>query len=73
MAAGKHDDSVVPDHRMMNADVSNWKYDYACTKRKLGSWMANEDWWVLSNSGCKPQWFMLPVHHPAAIGRWGRP
>ena len=68
------DNSVVPDYRTMNTDVSNWQYRYACSKRKLRSWIANEDWWVMSDSSNRPRWFMLPVHHPAsAVGRGGDP
>ena len=67
-----HDNRVTPDRQTTSADVTSWEYHYACSKRKLGSWLNSEDWWVMSESGNKRQWFMLPVYHPAyAIGREG--
>ena len=64
------DCTIMPDHPTMTADVSDWEYGYACSRRKLGDWLNNEDWWVLRDSGREPRWFLLPVYHPAfAIGR----
>ena len=48
------DISVVPDHPTMTADLSDWEYTYACSRRKLKDWLANDDWWVLGDSGSKP-------------------
>jgi len=56
----------------MKCGVTKWEYDYACNQRKLGSWLNKPDWWVMSDSGRQPRWFMLPVYHPSyAIGRMG--
>jgi hypothetical protein len=64
------DSSVVPDHPTMTVRISGWEYTYASSRRKLRDWLADQDWWVLGDSGSKPRWFMLPVHHPSsAIGR----
>lgn len=60
-----NDSRVVPDHPTMAARGSDWEYAYACSQRTIGKWLANEDWWALSDSGSKPRWFLLPVYHPA--------
>jgi hypothetical protein len=65
-------DRVVPDHPTMNSSLANWEYGYVCTRRKLGSWLKETDWWEMSDSGRQPRWFMLPVYHPSyAVGRRG--
>jgi hypothetical protein len=59
---------VIPDHPTLTAGDSDWKYDYA-SSRRLKHWVKNEDWWVLSDSSSEARWFLLPVYHPsAAIG-----
>lgn len=66
------DESVVPDHPTMNAGITNWEYGNACSRRTMGSWLKNEDWWVLGDSANQSRWRMLPVYHPAyAIVREG--
>ncbi len=69
-AWSSHDGSVIPDHRGMTANLSDWGYAYASSRRKLGNWLEATDWWVLSDISTARRWFMLPVHHPAsAYGR----
>ena len=64
------DIKVAPDHPTMNAKTGDWKYAYACSRRKLRDWLTDEDWWVLGDAGGRSRWFLLPVHHPSsAIGR----
>ncbi len=31
----------------------------------MRDWLSSEDWWVLSDAGVKPRWFLLPIYHPA--------
>jgi len=65
-----HDQTIVPDHPTTTAKTQDWEYAYACSNRKLSHWLRAEDWWVLSDDGARPHWFLLPVYHPAsAIGR----
>jgi len=64
------DNYVIPDHPTMTAQLSNWEYAYACSRRKLRDWLESEDWWVLGTPSSERRWFFLPVHHPSsAIGR----
>lgn len=56
--------NATPDHPTLSAKSPAWEYGYACSGRRLGSWADNEDWWVLSDVGARPRWFMLPVYHP---------
>jgi len=57
---------VYPNHPTINASVPKWEYGYACSQRRLGGWLASEDWWVLGDSSKQARWFMLPVLHPSA-------
>jgi hypothetical protein len=59
------DSRVVPDHPTMTAEVSDWEYGYASSERRLRDWLNGEDWWLLSDSGMRPRWFLLPIYHPA--------
>ena len=55
----------------MTARIQDWEYGYACADCKLSKWLQAEDWWVVSDDGTRPRWFLLPVYHPTGAFVYG--
>jgi hypothetical protein len=64
--------NIRPDAGPLRSDRP-WKYAYACPTRKLRDWLTVGDWWRLEAgpSGPPRRWSLLPVYHPAVVGRQG--